>query len=77
MKAKRSKDILKDIDDSTEIFIRNSVNICGNIAELEQVEEATYGFFGVNVPCIILNTSNSKDIELDSKEEVMDFIKQK
>lgn len=42
MKAKILKDIVNSIDDDTEIFIRNSVNSCGNVSELIQVELATY-----------------------------------
>ena len=49
MKAKRLKELLETIDDNTEIFIRNTVNICGNISELEQVEESSYGFFGKSI----------------------------
>ncbi len=45
MKVKRLKEILSKLDDDLEIFIRNSVNICGNIADLYQVEKSTYGFF--------------------------------
>jgi hypothetical protein len=77
MKAKRLKELLETIDDNTEIFIRNTVNICGNISELEQVEESSYGFFGKSIPCVILNTSNSKEIELDDDDEIIDFIKSK
>ncbi|MDB2104999.1 MULTISPECIES: hypothetical protein [Bacillota] len=75
MKAKRLKELLETIDDNTEIFIRNTVNICGNISELEQVEESSYGFFGKSISCVILNTSNSKEIELDDNDEIIDFIK--
>ncbi len=75
MKAKRLKELLETIDDNTEIFIRNTVNICGNITELEQVEESSYGFFGKSIPCVILNTINSKEIELDDDDEIIDFIK--
>ena len=35
------------------------VNPCGNIQELEQVELSTYGSFGTNIPCLILNTNSS------------------
>ena len=60
MEVKRLKEILNELDDNLEIFIRNSVNICGNISELEQVEKSEYGFFGKNIDCIILNTEPSK-----------------
>lgn len=46
MKIGRLKEILSSLDDDLEIFIRNSVNICGNIGELYQIEKSTYGFMG-------------------------------
>lgn len=35
MTVGRLKELLNKFDDVTEVMIRNSVNICGNIAELE------------------------------------------
>ena len=60
MKVKRLKEILNELDDDLEIFIRNSVNICGNIADLYQVEKSTYGFMGDSIDCVILNTCHAK-----------------
>jgi len=74
MKAKRLKEIFKDIDDDVEIFVRNSVNPCGNIQELEQVEMSTYGFFGSSIKCLILNTDSSKELEQNEDEETIDII---
>ena len=74
MKAKRLKELLKNADDDMDIFIRNSVNPFGNIQELEQVEESSYGFFGSEIPCLILNTHSSKDIELTDAEDVVDYL---
>ena len=62
-KAKDLKEFLKDIDDDREIFIRNSVNICGNISEMAEAKEDTYGFFGESVPCIIFDTA--QNVEFD------------
>ena len=56
MIVKRLKELLENLPDELEVFIRNSVNICGNIGELEQVEKSFYGFFGDKIPCVILNT---------------------
>lgn len=56
MKVKRLKELLEKMPDDMEVFIRNSVNICGNIGELDQVEKSYYGFFGDMIPCVILNT---------------------
>ena len=75
MKVKRLKEILNNVvDDDFEVFIRNSFNICGNIQELQQIEVASYGFFGTNTPCLILNTDSSKDIEINEEDEYVDFI---
>jgi len=75
MKVERLRELLTKIEDGTEIFIRNSNNIFGNIQELEQVELSTYGFFGVIEPCLILNTDSSKKIETNEEEdEYIDFI---
>jgi hypothetical protein len=75
MIAKRLKEILVDVPDDTEIFIRNSVNPCGNIDGLQQIQKSSYSFFGTTIPCIILNTSSSKELEVDEKDyEVIDLI---
>lgn len=75
MKAKRLKEIVNSIDDDTEVFIRNSVNPCGNIQELDQAEVSDYGFFGKKIACLILNSSSSKEIETNEEDEYIDFIK--
>lgn len=74
MRVKRLKELIKTLDDNVEVFIRNSVNPCGNIQELEQVEVSSYGFFGKDIECIILNTDSSKEIELDEEENYIDYI---
>lgn len=75
MKVKRLKEILNNLDDDLEVFIRNSYNICGTIGELEQVEKSFYGFFGEDVYCLILNTSYSKKLEItDDEENYIDYI---
>lgn len=41
----------------------------------EQVEKSFYGFFGEDVPCLILNTSYSKKLEMtDDEENYIDYI---
>ncbi|MBP1308991.1 hypothetical protein JOD82_002011 [Paenibacillus sp. 1182] len=84
MNAKSLKEILAnldkklaDVDDDMDVFIRNSVNPCGNIQELEQVEFSTYGFFGKSIPCLILNTDSSKTLERNKDDEVIDYISSK
>lgn len=74
MKVKRLLQILNGLPEDLEIFIRNSVNICGNIGELEQVEKSTYGFFGTSIDCVILNTEYAKpEIINEDGELVTDY----
>jgi len=78
MKVKRLKEILNNLDDDLEVFIRNSHNLCGNISELEQVEKSTYGFFGSSISCLILNTHCSKKLEMTEDEEnYIDYLENK
>jgi hypothetical protein len=78
MTVKRLKEILNNLDDGLEIYIRNSYNICGNIADLEQVEKSTRGFFGEGIDCLILNTHCSKKLEMtEDEEEYIDYIENK
>ena len=79
MTVKRLKELLNNFDDETEVMIRNSVNPCGNIADLMQVEKSTYGFFGEPIECVILNTYESKgdDMEDTIDGDVIDYIEEK
>lgn len=72
-KVRDLKNILEKFDDNTEIFIRNSHNICGNMSELSQVEISNYGFFGDSYPCLILNSGHS--CVADNKGEYYEVIK--
>lgn len=78
MKVKRLKELLANLDDDLEIFIRNSYNICGTIGWLDQVEKGFYASLGHAVPCVILNTSHSKELECTEDEEgeeiIIDYI---
>ena len=74
MKVKRLKEIIDKLDDNSEVMIRNTVNPCGNIQDLAQVELSTYMLFGSEYPCIILNTVNSKEVKEDENGDLVDFI---
>jgi hypothetical protein len=74
MKVSRLKEILSNIDDDKEIFIRNSFNICGNISELSQVEQTFYGFFGDCIPCLVFNAESSKELESNSNNDIIDLL---
>lgn len=74
MRVKRLKELLQHLDDNTEVMIRNTVNPCGNIQDLAQIELSTYMFFGVEHDCLILNTANSQEIAEDENGDLIDFI---
>lgn len=75
MKVRRLKELLSTLNDDLEIFIQNTNNLCGNISELEQVEKSYYGFFGEYIPCLILNTPFSKELETtEDLDSYIDYI---
>ena len=75
MKISRLKEIIKDMPDDLEVFIRNSVNTCGTIADLEQVEKSYYGFLSTDIPCIILNTAHTNQkLEFNDDDNYIDYI---
>lgn len=59
------KEALKDVSDETEIYIANSFDVLGNISELCEVREDTYGCFGKSIPCIILGSAHNTTFEED------------
>lgn len=77
MKVKRLKELLSKLDDNSEVMIRNTVNPCGNIQDLVQIELSTYMSFGSEYDCIILNTVSSKEITEDENGDLIDFVASK
>ena len=74
MTVKELMEILSQIPEDTEIMIRNSVNICGNIGDLENVEISSYGFFGSSIPCVIMNTAHTaKKLEMNEEGDYIHF----
>lgn len=73
------KAMLKDIPDDTEMFIRAQTP-CGNISGVYRVNRSTYGFFGIEIPCIIFEPDaedEDKDddfMEWDDDEEKGDDV---
>lgn len=49
---------LEGVDDDDQVFIRCCHNICGNIVEAGIADKSTYGFFGDDVPCIIIEPAD-------------------
>lgn len=75
MKIGTLRELIKDMDDNIEVFIRNSSNPFGNISDLEQIELSNYQMFGTKCPCIILNTENTdKRLPLDENGNYKELV---
>jgi len=73
--VKRLKEIIKDMPDDLEIYIRNSRNPLGTVGELENVEKTFYGFFGEDIPCLVLNTQYTpKELKWVDGKEYEEFV---
>lgn len=54
MTVKELRDILKDFDDDVNVMTKKT-EIFGNIGDINSVRKDSYGFFGVDVPCVLLS----------------------
>ena len=59
MRVGRLKELLENIPDEVEVFVRNSVNVCGNISGVSQLEKSAYGFFVESLPALFINSDHS------------------
>lgn len=48
------KKMLEGIEDDTEVYLRCCINPTGNIVEAGIADKSTYGFFGDDIPCVII-----------------------
>lgn len=46
-------------DEEVAVFIKNSLNFCGNISEAVKVEKSSYSFFGESIPCVLLISASA------------------
>lgn len=53
MKVKELKEILNNFPDELEIMTKKT-ELLGNIGYVNIVKLDTYGFFGVDIPCVLL-----------------------
>lgn len=53
MTVKELRDILKDFDDDIKVMTKKT-EIFGNIGYVNSVRKDSYGFFGADVPCVLL-----------------------
>ena len=50
--------MLKDLPDNINVYIRCCYNLCGNTIEAGETKLSTYGFFGKNVSCVIIEPAD-------------------
>lgn len=66
---------LKKHDPKKEVFLRTPTPT-GNIAELERVEDSTYGFFGKDIPCIILDWDRPTEKDIAKLQQGLDKLRE-
>lgn len=54
------KEVLKQYDDNLEVFTKKT-ELLGNIGYIFRVKQDTYGFFGEDLPCILLTDQTEDD----------------
>lgn len=48
---------IEHLADDIEVYIRCCYNPCGNMVNAGLASETTYGFFGTDIPCVIIEPS--------------------
>ena len=64
MTVKELRDALKEFDDDMEVLTKKT-ELLGNVAYVNSVREDSYGFFGTDVPCVLL----TDEFEHESEDE--------
>lgn len=59
MKVKELKEILNNFPDNLEVMTKKT-EIFGNVGYVFSVKESTYGFFGADVPCVLLTDESEE-----------------
>jgi hypothetical protein len=54
MKISDLKKQIEKLPDDMEVYIRCTLNPCGNIILAGKASKDTYGFFGQDIPCVII-----------------------
>jgi hypothetical protein len=62
MTVKELRDALKGFDDDMEVFTKKT-ELLGNIAYINSVKKDTYGFFGADIPCVLLTDEYDEEDE--------------
>lgn len=66
MTVKELRDALKDFEDDVNVMTKKT-EFFENIGDVNSVRKDSYGFFGVDVPCVLL-TDEFESQESEDKE---------
>lgn len=58
LKVGALKEMLKDVPDNINVYIRCCYNLCGNTVEAGEAKLTTYGFFGKDISCVIIEPAD-------------------
>ena len=67
MTVKDLRKALNDYPDGMEVLTKKT-ELFGNVAYVNSVKEDSYGFFGIDIPCVLL--TDESDEEDDEESEV-------
>lgn len=64
MKVKELREALSKFPDDMEVMTKKT-ELFGNIAYIFSVKQDSYGFFGADVPCVLLTDESDEEGEED------------
>lgn len=67
MKVKELREVLKDFDDDIEVMTKKTETF-GNVGNIFSVRQDSYGFFGHDIPCLLLTDEGDEESEVKSNE---------
>ena len=68
LKVKTLREALEGKADDLDVFFERVAPVCGNIEPAYVVEESTYGFFGKEIPCIIIRQAPPDPVDPEDPE---------
>jgi len=64
MNVKELREALSKFPDDMEVLTKKT-EICGNVAYVNSIRKDSYGFFGRDIPCVLL----TDEFEAESEDE--------
>lgn len=68
LNVKTLREALEGKPDDATVFFDRVAPICGNIEAAYLVEETTYGFFGKDIPCVIIRQCPPDPVDPEDPE---------